>query len=122
MKTKTAVVSSMFFAGLLLGTAWSVYADTLITFQCDMTYQVQANTFTNGVTEVYARGTFNNYGAAPYAPGFLLTNNPAAINPNLYTGTFDDTNDTNGAQMQYKYYIPGSIGYETTANYNNNRV
>jgi hypothetical protein len=126
MKTKPVVLSSLFFAGLLLGTAWSVCADTLITFQCDMTYQVQNNTFTNGVTAVYARGTFDKYGAAPYtnSPGFLLTNNFAAINTNLYTGIFDDTLDTNGAQMQYKFYIVGypNSGYEVTADYSDNRV
>ena len=127
MNTKIAVFSSMLCAGLLLETVPSGYADTLITFQCDMTYQVQAGTFTNGVNLVYARGTFNAYGAGTNAPGFLLTNNPAGINTNLYTGTYDDTVDTNGAQMQYKFYSsvtlpPDSNGYETTAAYNNNRV
>ncbi len=129
MKTKTAVLSSMFCAALLSGTAWSVYADTLITFQCDMTYQVQNSQFTNGVTAVYARGTFNNFGAAPFtnSPGFLLTNDPASlVNTNLFMGTYDDTNDTNGAQMQYKFYAVGSSipggPYETTATYNDNRV
>ncbi len=131
MKTKTAVLSSVFCAGLLLGTTGSVCADTLITFQCDMTYQVQNSFFTNGVSAVYARGTFNNFGAAPFtnSPGFLLTNNPAGSNTNLYLGTYDDTNDTNGAQMQYKFYSPGisasapaANGYETTATYNDNRV
>ncbi len=129
MKNITAVLSSMLFAGLLLGTARSVYADTLVTFQCDMTYQVQNGYFTNGVSLVYARGTFNSYGAGTNAPGFPLTNDPAGINTNLYTGTYDDTLDTNGAQMQYKFYSPGistnapaASGYETTATYNDNRV
>ena len=65
MKTKTAVLSSMFCAGLLLGTAWSVYADTLITFQCDMTYQVQNSQFTNGVNTLYVRH-FNDTLSALY--------------------------------------------------------
>ena len=56
----------MFCAGLLLGSAWSVYADTLITFQCDMTYQVQNSQFTNGVNTVNARVTYNNYWRPPY--------------------------------------------------------
>jgi hypothetical protein len=125
MKTKTAVLSSMFCAGLLLGTAWSVPADTLITFQCDMTYQVQNSQFTNGVNTVYAR-QFTIGGVL--TTNLLLTNNPASlVNTNLYTGTWDDTVDTNGAQIQYKFYSsvtipPDSNGYETTANYNNNRV
>jgi hypothetical protein len=129
MTTKASIVSSVTCAAFLLGAAAPVFADTLVTFQCDMTYQVQANIITNGVTLIYARGTFNSYGAGAYAPGFLLTNNPAGANSNLYTGTFDDTLDTNGGQMQYKFYSPGisvsapaSGGYETTATYSNNRV
>src|SRR5579862_5456817 len=103
MKTRTVVLLAMLCTGFLPGTPVSVYADTLITFQCDMTYQVQNSFFTNGVSAVYARGTFNNFGAAPFtnSPGFLLTNDPAGVNTNLYLGTYDDTNDTNGAQMQY---------------------
>ncbi|HUA39071.1 MAG TPA: hypothetical protein VMA35_11820 [Candidatus Sulfopaludibacter sp.] len=124
MKTKTAVLSSMFCAGLLLGTTWPVCADTLIAFQCDMTYQVQNSQFTNGVNtlKVYT------YNATPAAvTNLVLTNNPASlVNTNLYTGTWDDMVDTNGAQIQYKFYAVGSSipggPYETTATYNDNRV
>jgi hypothetical protein len=116
MKTKTAILSSIFCAGLLLGIAPLAQADTLITFQCDMTYQVQGGTFTNGVDSVYVRGSFSNNFAGP---GFLLTNNPA-VNTNFYEGTVDDTTDTNGGQLQYKYLINAT--YETTGNYGNNRV
>jgi hypothetical protein len=116
MKTKTAVLSSLFCAGLLLGTAQLAQANTLITFQVDMTYQVQNNTFTNGVDSVYVRGSFSNNFAGP---GFLLTNNPA-VNTNFYTGTYNDITDTNGGQLQYKYLI--NAAYETTGNYGNNRV
>jgi hypothetical protein len=132
MKNKTAVPSFLLCAGLLLGTAGSIYADTLITFQCDMTYQVQNGFFTNGVSSLYVR-TFTASGAATYtninSTGLPLTNNPVGGDLNIYTGTFDDTWDTNGAQMQYKFYSPGiaagapaANGYETTATYNDNRV
>ena len=127
MNIRNSLVPSLTCTALLLGAP--VFADTLISFQCDMSYQVQAGFFTNGVSLVYARGTFNTYGAGAYAPGFLLTNNSGGANPNLYSGTFDDTLDTNGAQMQYKFYSPGisasapaASGYETTATYNDNRV
>ena len=111
MKNITAVLSSMLFAGLLLGTAGSVYADTLVTFQCDMSYQVQNSTFTNGVSPVYVR-TWGPGGTPPTytninSVGILLTNDPAGVNTNLYTGTVDYTFETNGAQMQYKFYCPG---------------
>ena len=130
MNTKAAVLSATFCAGLLLVASWSIYADTLITFQCDMTYQVQNGFFTNGVSSLYAR-TFTAGGAPTYTniniTGLPLTNNP--VGGNIYTGTFDDTWDTNGAQVQYKFYSPGiaagapaANGYETTATYNENRV
>jgi hypothetical protein len=110
MKTKTAVLSSIFCAGLLLGTARLAFADTLVTFQVDMTAQVQGATFTNGLDTVYARGSFsNNFGY-----NLVLTNNPAAANTNLYTGTFDDTVDTNGGQLAWKF-ATAALGYETTA-------
>lgn len=133
MKNITAVLSSTLFAGLMLGTAGSVYADTLVTFQCDMTYQVQNGYFTNGVSSLYVR-TFGPDGTPPTytninSVGILLTNNPAGVNTNLYMGTVDYTFQTNGAQMQYKFYSPGisasapaASGYETTATYNDNRV
>lgn len=116
MKTKTTLLSSLFCAGLLLGTASLAQADTILTFQCDMTYQVQGGTFTNGVNTVYAIGSFNNWG-----PGCLLTNNPSGANTNLYTGTVDDTNDANGAHVEWKYNA-SNLGWETTANNGNNRA
>ncbi len=124
MKTKTAVPSFLFCAGLLLGAVRLAQADTLITFQVDMTYQVQSSTFTNGVNTVYARA-FDPYASGhPQIFQVQLTNNPAAANTNLYTGTYDDTVSTNGAQLQYKFNVPNfpNSGYETTANNNDNRA
>ena len=124
MKTKTAVLSSLFCAGLLLGTTRLAQADTLITFQVDMTAQVQAVTFTNGVNTVYA-DAFNPYASGhPLIFQVQLTNNPAAPNTNLYTVTYDDTISTNGSQLQWKFNVPGfpNNGYETTANNNDNRA
>ncbi|HLZ54028.1 MAG TPA: hypothetical protein VKS19_06070, partial [Verrucomicrobiae bacterium] len=124
MNTKTVVYSSMFCAALLAGAVPSAYADTLITFQCDMTYQVQSGTFTNGVQTVQAKA-FDPYLAGhPQIFQVQLTNNPAAANTNLYIGTYDDTVNTNGAQLQWKYFVPNfpNSGYETTANNNDNRT
>ncbi len=115
----------MFCAGLLVGAVQLACADTLITFQCDMTYQVQNDTFTNGVQQVWAYA-FNPYGQNPRPVIFSiqLTNNPSAANTNLYTYTYDDTVSTNASQLQWKYYVPGypNSGYETTANNNDNRT
>jgi hypothetical protein len=99
-----------FAAGILLGTLGLASADTILTFQVDMTQQVLAGTFTNdGSHAVYARGTFNGYGT------YALTNNPTGVNTNLYTGTVDDTTDANGAQLQYKYCIDAG-GWESGGN------
>lgn len=124
MKTKTVVYSSMFCAGLLAGAVQSAYADTLITFQCDMTYQVQSGTFTNGVQTVQAKAFDPFLAGHPQIFQVQLTNNPAAANTNLYIGTFDDTISTNGSQLQWKYFVPNfpNSGYESTANNNDNRT
>ena len=114
----------MFCAGLLAGAVQLACADTLITFQCDMTYQVQSGTFTNGVQTVYARA-FDPYLAAhPQIFEVQLTNDLSALNTNLYTGTYDDTVSTNVSQLQWKFYVPNfpNSGYETTANNNDNRA
>lgn len=118
MKTKTAILSSMFCAGLLLSIVSLAQADTYITFQCDMTYQVQDGTFTNGVNTVYAIGSFNNWG-----PGVQLTNNPSGANTNLYIGTVDDTNDANGTHVEWKYNSSSpDLGWEVPANNGDNRA
>ncbi|HLX95030.1 MAG TPA: hypothetical protein VKU37_04725 [Verrucomicrobiae bacterium] len=124
MKTQTAVPSFLFCAGLLLGATRLAQADTLITFQVDMTFQVQSGTFTNGVNTVYAKAFDPFASGHPQIFQVQLTNNPAAANTNLYTGTYDDTVGTNGTQLQYKFYVPNfpNSGYETTANNNDNRT
>ncbi|HKW30677.1 MAG TPA: hypothetical protein VJT54_15180 [Verrucomicrobiae bacterium] len=124
MKTKTVVYSSIFCAGLLVGAVPLAHADTLITFQCDMTYQVQSGTFTNGVQTVQARAFDPYLSGHPQIFQVQLTNNPAAANTNLYIGTYDDTLNTNGSQLQWKYFVPNfpNSGYETTANNNDNRT
>src|SRR5579862_1267201 len=124
MKTQTAVPSFLFCAGLLLGATRLAQADTLINFQVDMTFQVQSGTFTNGVNTVYAKAFDPFASGHPQIFQVQLTNNPAAANTNLYTGTYDDTVGTNGTQLQYKFYVPNfpNSGYETTANNNDNRT
>jgi hypothetical protein len=96
--------------GAMLLSAVAASAQTQVTFQVDMTEQVNAGTFTNG-TAVTANGTFNGWGQFP------LTNNPAAANTNLYTGTVNDTSDANGAVLIYKYVAGGT--YENTADGDN---
>ena len=58
----------------------------LVTFQVDMTAQVLNNNFNPAVSQlvVNVNGSFDNF----TANRFVLTNNPAGTNTNLYTGSF----------------------------------
>jgi hypothetical protein len=108
--TQTAYGSYTFDAG----------APTLtpVTFQVDMTEQIAIGNFNpgNGDT-VYAAGTFQTNAWS----GFLLTNNPAAANPNIYSGTYLDPNPTNTAE-QYKFYELIAASSTTTYEGSDNRV
>ena len=100
-QTKSKTFRLTTAAGLLLCAAGLVNAQTsnsVVTFSVDLSAQVTAGTFVPGTDTVAARGTFNGYGQ------FFLTNNPAAANSNLYSGTITDTTDLNGGVMQFKYW------------------
>jgi hypothetical protein len=86
---------------LLTATAASAASSTFITFQIDMTVASTNGTFNPATQTINARGMFDGWGT----PGFQLTNNPLAANTNLYTGTFDDILDANGALMQYQFAV-----------------
>src|ERR1035438_9622231 len=121
MKSKTFKLTTA--AGLLLCTAVAGAAagNSIITFSVDMTAQIQNNAFHPPTDHVFARGFFNNWSTGAYydtTGSSQLTNNPAAINTNIYSGTFADTNDANGSVTQYKYYIDTGGNWESV----NNRV
>jgi hypothetical protein len=101
----------LWMGALLLG-AVAAYAQTQVTFQVDMTEQI-GSTFNPPGDNVSVHGTFNGWGA-----GVTLTNNPAAANTNLYTGTVTDTSDANGTVVIYKYVIDTN-DYENTWSGNN---
>ena len=65
----------------------------LVTFQVDMEYVPNRTAITN----VEARGSFQS--PAAWTGGFTLTNDPAAANPYLYTGTYNDAR------------LPGTVEY-----------
>jgi hypothetical protein len=96
-----------FWAGLSLCSAVVASANTVVTFQVDMSVAVANAPFDAATQTVAVHGTFNNWAAFP------LTNNPSGANPHLWTGT---TNlPTNGIVVGYKYTIePGAI-YEGVA-------
>jgi hypothetical protein len=86
-----------------------------VTFQVDLTQPVQAGTFVPGTDTVEVRGTFQQ--PAQWAGGLGLTNDPAAANTNLYSGTFSDANAP-GTVEQYKFVVDGGggpLGWEKPA-------
>ncbi|MGD0261853.1 MAG: hypothetical protein ABSD29_18955 [Verrucomicrobiota bacterium] len=112
LKIKTQTFRLTTAAGLLLCTAVGASAagNSIVTFSVDVTAQVQSSAFIPGTSVVYARGNFNGWGTSP------LTNNPVALNTNIYSGTYADTADANGSAMQYKYYIDTGANWENPAN------
>jgi len=97
------------WATLLLGTALTASAATLVTFQVDMSQAIATAAFDPNTQTVAARGSFNGWGNTPDVP-FALTNNPSGPNPALYTGT---TNiPLNNVVMSYKYTIEPTGTYE----------
>jgi hypothetical protein len=87
--------------GAMLLWAASASADTVVTFQVDMTGAISNALFNPTTNGIVARGTFDNWPV----PGLTLTNNPKAANTNIYSGTIDDTSDANGATMNWQFAI-----------------
>jgi hypothetical protein len=105
LSSRTGLLALLLAGGIVAAPA----ASSIITFSVDMSAQVAAGTFTNGVNPVSVHGTFNTWGA-----GLALTNDPSAANPNVYSGTLDDTVEANGAVTSYKFvYNDGTDRYET---------
>jgi len=86
-------------AALILSTAVASASSSVITFQIDMTVAISNSIFNPATQTVAARGMFNGWPT----PGYTLTNNPNGANTNLYTGTYNDTLDANGALSQYQF-------------------
>lgn len=115
-KFKNTRVRYSLLAGLMLGSAFAASADTLVTFQVDMSVQIANATFNPLTQTVAARGSFSSWNPLP------LTNNPAGVNPALYTGTTNVVGG-NGTVMQYKYTIEPGANYEAVVEAgNHNRL
>src|SRR5579862_4056030 len=69
-KTKCQTACSAFGVLLLLCSAAAAEAaDSLITFRVDLTVASTNGWFTPGSSQVYARGTFNNWGTGEFYDG-----------------------------------------------------
>jgi hypothetical protein len=97
-------VKRFLVVGLLFCWALVASADSVVTFQVDMTAAVGNATFNPATQTMAARGSFNGWNAFP------LTNNPSGPNTNLWTGTTNVPG--NGTVMQYKYTIEPGANYE----------
>ena len=107
-------------AGLMLCAAGVVNAQTsnsIVTFSVDMATNILDGTFVPGTDAVNVRGTYNGWD-----PGQTLLVRVGSTT--VYTNTVNDTNDANGASMNYVFNINGST-YEslpTSINGANNRT
>jgi hypothetical protein len=113
MRTKTKQYAV--WAVLALSAISLAKANSLVTFQVDMTDAIATAAFDPATQTVAARGTFDAW--SPFA----LTNNPTGPNSNLWTGTYNVTSNVynnttvsaNGTVMSYKYSVEPGATYET---------
>lgn len=87
-------------------------ASTFVTFSVDMSTNIASGSFNQGTDQVEAHGTFNGWGALTLVQQGTST---------IYTNTANDTTDTNGGKMEYKFVINGS-NWETPATSQNRAV
>ena len=77
-----------------------------VTFQVDMSQQINIGAFTNGSSTVTVNGNFNGWngseGTLTWTPSILETNGNGLVTSNVYTGTFNVAASPNAA-MDYKY-------------------
>lgn len=94
---------SLLGVGLLCGAGIAVQAANPVTFSIDMTAQSPTPT-----TQVYVRGSFNNWGNPDVTVnGLLLTNDPASSAPNVYSGTLDIADAPGAIESCKFFYNPG---------------
>ena len=103
------------WAGLALSAVSLAHANSIVTFQVDMSEAAATGRFDPVNQTVAARGSFNGWDAV------ALTNNPNGANSTLWTGTFNVTSNVyngttvsaNGTVMSYKYTVEPGAAYET---------
>jgi len=112
--SKNALLTSILLCAAGIVTAHA--SSTLITFSVDEASNIANGTFSppppvgTGTNAVYARGTFNNWGA------YLQLTNVGGTT--VYTNTVNDTVDANGGNLSYIYHddVNGDEGPADWAN------
>jgi hypothetical protein len=89
-----------------------------ITFQVDMSEQVNLGNFTNGAGTVQVNGLFNGWSGASYQltndPSIIVTNEPSGVvTTDVYVGTFQIANSP-AAVEQFKFVMNGTA-YESVS-------
>jgi hypothetical protein len=107
-KRNCALLAGALFCTVGLLTAQGA-ASTIVTFSVDMGTNILNNTFVPGTDSISAHGTFDGWGA-----GITLVQEGSST---VYTNTVDNTHDTNGGVMTYKFVnsnpaFSSSSGYE----------
>jgi len=110
LKTPRVVLITTLLCAASLATSRA--ASTFVTFSVDMATNIANGTFNQGVDHAEAHGTFNGWGALTLVQQGTST---------IYTNTANDTTDTNGGKMLYKFVINGS-NWESPATGQNRAV
>lgn len=105
---RAAVLPTASGASLILPTPF--YGDdgapitNAVTFQVDMSQQINIGAFTIGSSTLTVNGNFNGWSgqALTWTPSILVTNQYGLVTSNVYTGTFSISASPNAA-MDYKY-------------------
>jgi hypothetical protein len=99
-KLSPKTIQRVLWMGALLFSVAAASASTSVTFQVDMSnFTIPAG------DTVSVNGSFDGWSG-----NHTMTNNPAAVNPNLYTGTVTNTSVAAGAVMDYQYRLVEANG------------
>jgi hypothetical protein len=80
-----------------------------VTFEVDMTTQINSDNFNTNANTVEIHGDFNSWGS-----GQTMTNNPASSTPNIFSTVIEYTGAPN-AQHYYKYVIQPGTEWEAVS-------
>ncbi len=90
---------------------------TTVTFQVNMAQQINVGSFNPNTSSVYARGTYNGFGAdvaMTNDPTILTTNQFGLVNSNVYVSVYD-IQGSPGKTLDFKFYIDTGGNWESLA-------
>ncbi len=119
---RAVILPSTSGASLILPTPFYNDAGTPVaqdvTFQVDMSQQINLGLFTNDSSVVTVNGNFNGWtgvNAMTHDPSIMITNQYGLVTSNVYTTTFSITNSPYAA-MDYKFVENGNYEVNATLN------